>query len=201
MVDEAFLTKCLEFSRCLSETERFSFHIKISTGFTFNFSNRVSGKPEVTLKKKKTPSQMKRNTERLKNFIEKKRTEASGKPEDSISAVEYTLKMDAHAACTTADIVEVIKVNFVEDLDSEKVEKDDPVRNVEISRLEEKQGIRKIEGQYRNLQVFRIAFKQDQVAVKVVESWKEPNKFDDQAFVKSTSGDIRIQIREIERIR
>ena len=141
---------------------------------------------------------MKRNTERLKNFIEKKRTEASGKPEDSISAVEYTLKMDAHAACTTADIVEVIKVNFVKDLDLEKY---DIVRNVEISRLEEKQGIRKIEGQYRNLQVFRIAFKQDQVAVKVVESWKEPNKFDDRAFVKSTSGDIRIQIREIERIR
>ena len=144
---------------------------------------------------------MKRNTERLKNFIEKKRTEASGKQEDSNSAVEYTLKIDAHAECATADIVEVIEVNFVEDLDSEKVEKDDPVRNVEISRLEEKQVIQKIEGQYRNLQVFRIAFKQDGVAVKVVESWKEPNKFDDRAFVKSTSGDIIIQIVQIERLR
>ena len=59
----------------------------------------------------------------------------------------------------------------------------------------------KIEGQFRNLQVFSLAFKQDPIALKVVESWKESNKFDDRAFVKSTSSDIRIQLREIERLR
>jgi hypothetical protein len=48
--------------------------------------------------------------------------------------------------------------------------------------------IRKIEGQFRNLQVFKIPFKHDPVALKVVESWKEENKFDDRAFLNSSQG-------------
>ena len=106
---------------------------------------------------------MKRNKERLKIFLEKKRKETSGEPEISNNEVKYILKVEAHAACTTTDIVEVIKVNYLEDLDAEKVEKDNPMRLVEISKFEEKQVIRKIEGQFRNLQVFSLAFKQDPI--------------------------------------
>ena len=68
-----------------------------------------------------------------------------------------------------ADIVEVIKVNFLEDRDIEKVWKEDSVRDVDIKKLDEKQ----VKGQFRNLQVFSITFKHDPVAIKVVESWKE----------------------------
>ena len=78
-----------------------------------------------TKKRKKSPSQIKRNQERIKNFVEKKKGEASGKPDDASDFVEYTMMMEAHANCTTADIVEVIKVNFLEDLDSENVGKED----------------------------------------------------------------------------
>ena len=104
----------------------------------------------------------------MKNFVEKKKGEASGKPDDASDFVEYTMMMEAHANCTTADIVEVIKVNFLEDLDSENVGKEDPVRDVNIKKVDEKQVIRKIEGQFRNLQVFSISFKHDHVALKVV---------------------------------
>ena len=108
MSDEALLAKCLEFARCLSETVRFSFQMNTSTGFKFNFSNQASGKPEDVLKKnKKTPSQMKRNKDRLKTFLEKKRKETSGKPDVSSNEVKYILKMEAHAACTTKDIVKL----------------------------------------------------------------------------------------------
>ena len=67
------------------------------------------------------------------------------------------MKMEAHADCTTADIVEVIKVNFLEDLDSENISKEDPVRDVNITKVDEKQVIRKIDGKFRNLQDFNIS--------------------------------------------
>ena len=130
--DESLLSKCLEFARYLSETEKFSFQLKASSGFNFSFSNHDPGKPELKGKKKrKTPSQIKRNQERMKN-LEKKKHEASGTPANARGFVEYTMKMEAHANCTTADIVEVIKVNILEDLDSENVGKEDPVRDVNI---------------------------------------------------------------------
>ena len=39
-----------------------------------------------------------------------------------------------------------------------------------------------MEGQFRNLQVFRISFKPEPVGIKVIESLKDENKFDDQVF-------------------
>ena len=48
------------------------------------------------------------------------------------------MKMEAHAYCTTADIEEVITVNFLEDLDSENVGKEDPVRGVKVKKFDEK---------------------------------------------------------------
>ena len=118
--DESLLSKCLEFARYLSETDKFSFQSKSSSGFNFNFSNRDPGMPESSTKKrKKSPSQIKRNQERIKNFVEKKKGEASGKPDDASDFVEYTMMMEAHANCTTADIVEVIKVNFWENVGSD----------------------------------------------------------------------------------
>ena len=136
------------------------------------------------------------NQERMKNFLEKKRREASGIPAKNNDAVEYTMKMEAHANCITADIVEVIKVNFLENLKSENVGKEDPVGDVHV---EEKQVIRKIEGQFSNLQVSSISFKHDPVAIKVVESLKDENKFVDQAFLNSSKGDLKIQVREVQR--
>ena len=107
--------------------------------------------------------------------------------------------MEAHANCTTADVVEVIKVNFLEGLDTEQVGKEDAVRDVNIKKLDEKQIIRKIEGQFQNLQVFSIRFKHDPVGIKIVKSWKEANTFDDKAFLNSSKGDLKIQVREIQR--
>ena len=198
--DESLLTKCLEFAKLLSETEKFSFQLRSSSSFNFSFSNCDPGMPELSRKKKKkTPSQIKRNQERMKNFLENKKHEASGTPDNASEFVEYTMKMEAHANCTTADIVEVIKVNFVEDLDSENVGKEDPVRDVNIRKVDEKQVIRKIEGLFRNLQVFSISFKHDPVAIKVVENWKDEKKFDDQAFLNSSNGGLKIQVREVQR--
>ena len=82
--DESLLSKCLEFARCLSGTEKFSLQLKTRSGFNFSISNRDPGIPEFTsMKKKKTPSQVKRNQERMKNLLEKKKSEASGTPADA----------------------------------------------------------------------------------------------------------------------
>ena len=97
--EENFLfSKCLEFSRSLLDKDRkFTFEVNTSSGFTFSFSNLDSGKPEEKLmKRKKTPSQLKRNKKRMEIFNSKKAKEV-GKPE---SLTEYELKMEAHVNCT-----------------------------------------------------------------------------------------------------
>ena len=53
----------------------------------------------------------------MENFLDRKKQEASRTQDISSDVVEFSMKMEAHKNCTTADIVEVIKVNFLEDLD------------------------------------------------------------------------------------
>ena len=68
-----------------------------------NFSSQNSGKPvNGSSRKKKTPSQLRRNKERLEKFIQKKKSEES----DLTDLAEYELKMDAHKNCTEADTIQ-----------------------------------------------------------------------------------------------
>ena len=148
----------------------------------------------VLKKKKKTPSQIKRNQERMKSFLEKKR-EASGILEDE---AEYELKVEAHARCTKEDIVEAVETNFWGALDDAKIEADDSMRNIKIKKSEKLQ-IKRIKGEFRNLQVFNIVIKDKDEARNIIGDWKDT--FDDYAFKNTDCAEIRINIREIERIR
>ena len=75
--ENALLEKCLDFIRSYLECkEAFALNVKTSSGFTFNFNNSDSGNPGARLKKKKTPSQVKRDRVRMEKF--RKLREASG---------------------------------------------------------------------------------------------------------------------------
>ena len=52
--------------------------------------------------------------------------------------------MEAHTNCTSADIVEDLRSTFFEDLDSENVGKENPVRDVKIKKFDEKQELAKL---------------------------------------------------------
>ena len=139
----------------------------------------------------------------MKAFLEKKSKEASRIQEAALKTneAEYELKVEAHEKCTTEDIVEAVEANFLEALDRAKVDAQDPIRIFEFKKSEEKHVIRKIKGEFRNLQVFKIIIKETEAARNVIESWKDEYKFDDYAFKNSDCRTITIKVREVERLR
>ena len=138
-VDESsVIAKRLDFSRSLLDKgTRFTFQLKTESGFSFNLSNQDTGKPELK-KRNKTPSQLRRNQERLEKFIVKKKSEAVA------NSAEYELKMDVHENCTDQD-TEVIETNFIEDLKVRaKDNQFEEFKIVKIKKVQDKQVIRKI---------------------------------------------------------
>ena len=62
--------------------------------------------------------------------------------------------------------------------------KGDPIRRFETKKLEERQVIKKIENEFRNLQTFRVLINKHEAAKNIIETWKLRHNFDDLAFKK-----------------
>ena len=79
-VEASVVGQCLEFtSNVLKSNKSFSFHLKMSNGFNFNFCNtekRNSLLKDSKLKKKPSPSTLARNKIRIEKFIAKKKASA-----------------------------------------------------------------------------------------------------------------------------
>ena len=129
--------------------------------------------------------------------------EAAGNPEnlDKSDEAEYNLKIEAHSKCTAEDIVEAVEANYFGTLDDAKDGVEDLSRKFKVKKVEEKQVIRKIEGEFRNLPIFRIMMAETEVGRNVIESWNDKWKFDDCAFKNSDSGKIKILVKEVEKLR
>ena len=195
-VDESsVLAKCLDFSRSLLDKgTRFTFQVKTESGFSFNLYNQDTGKPELK-KRNKTPSQLRRNQERLEEFIVKKKSEAVA------NSAEYELKMDVHASCTDQDTMEVIQTNFIEDLKVRAKDKQfEELKLFKIKKVQDKQVIRKIEGVFRNLEIFRIVIKDHEIARNIIEEWKQTQNFDSRAFRNSHNSEMVIEVKEIRKL-
>ena len=168
--------------------------MKTESGFSFNLSNQDTGKPELK-KRNKTPSQLRRNQERLEEFIVKKKSEAVA------NSAEYELKMDVHANCTDQDTMEVIQTNFIEDLKVRAKDKQfEELKLFKIKKVQDKQVIRKIEGVFRNLEIFRIVIKDHEIARNIIEDWKEIQNFDSRAFRNSHNSEMVIEVKEIRKL-
>ena len=195
---------CLDLTRTLLEkNETFSFNVTTASGFNFSFLNQDFGIPEPKLKKKKSPSQIRRNKQRMKNFIEEKAKTEFGSPESVLENkkfVDYEIKVEAHPTCDFEDIHEAVNVNFQGALDTEKVKKSDTSRNFELTKPEGKTIIKKIENEFKNLQLFKIRVKENEFAEKVIDGWKLKPNFDDFAFKKSDCKTIRIKVWEVQKL-
>ena len=197
VIEESELfSRCLEFTRSLLNTKTsFSFQVSTGSGFNFDFNNQTSGQPEMKLeKKKKTPSQLKRNQERMKTFLEKKKDEPSGILEKE---AKYELKVDPHTKCTFEDIYEAVETNFIGTLDEAKIGEKEPSRNFRLKKLR-KAGMK---DEFPNMQVFEMTVKDTEDAKNAVESWKDQFNFDDLAFKNSVYGEIKIKVREVVKVR
>ena len=112
------------------------------------------------------------------------------------------MKIDAHEKCTSDDINEVLETNFIEVLKVKaKSDLKEDLKLFRIKKLEEKQVICKLEGQFRNLQVYRIVIKNSDVTRNIVEAWRVDHQFDDRAFMNSVNSDILIKVRDVAKVR
>ena len=96
--------------------------------------------------------------------------------------------------------MEAIQTNFNGILDEKKVMNNDPSRTIFVVKTNEKQTIRKIDQEFRNLQLFKVTVKNKKDAKDAIEEWKN-GTFDDFAFEKSDLKDVRIRVREVQRQR
>ena len=176
--------------------EAFALNVKTSSGFTFNFNNSDSGNPGARLKKKKTPSQVKRDRVRMEKF--RKLREASGTPEANEAL--YELKVDAHEKCSTLDIVEAIETNFYE---APQIKSQIGKSSIclAVKKLNEKQAIMKIDEEFKNLQIFTVSVTENETARNIIESWKHFHQFDDYAFKNSYLMNLQINIIGVKRLK
>ena len=118
----------------------------------------------------------------------------------SEETTEFELKIEAHPSCSDFDIVEAIQTNFNGILDDKKLVNNDPSRTIFVVKVNEKQKIRKIDQEFRNLQVFKVTVKRRKDAEDAIEEWNN-DTFDDHAFEKSNLKDVRIRVREVQKLR
>ena len=81
--DPNLATKCLDFCQALS-SQGVAFNFSLSVGSTFSFSLDTRGKAPLSTgtKKKSSPSTLRRNARRRKEFLEKKRNSAAANPSE-----------------------------------------------------------------------------------------------------------------------
>ena len=114
--------------------------------------------------------------------------------------IGYELVINAHQVVTDEDIIEVIETNSHCTLDDKNIEKSDQLRHLIIQKMEKKVA-KKIENQNKDLKVFKITIRNNEIAQNVIEDWKIPfHMFDDRAFMNSVNSEITIRLQEVLRL-
>ena len=200
--DNFLFSKCLDYTRALLDYDRkFTFRVSTGLGFNFCFNNFESGHPETKfVKKKKTPSQLRRDQKRIETFRETKKAKVAGPSE---AEAHYELMIDAHPNCTVDDITEAITTNYFGILGLDKAkEGNENLRYIKIHKIAQKQVIVKSETgeEYKSLQVFKVVTKDIEEARNTIESWNEDHNFDDLAFKNYVYDSIKVKVKEVARI-
>ena len=118
---------------------------------------------------------------------------------DVKAEAEYEVMIDAHETCTSEDIIEAIHTNFIGALDEIKDFDNDHLRHIVIEQQTKPLGERKSENNFKNLQVFRVVVKKNDVLTNIIEGWND-GIFDDLAF-RNAVYDTGIKIDVIEVLR
>ena len=97
--DSSLTTKCLDFCQALaSQGKAFKFSVTIGSTFTFSLDTR-EGKETLPIKNKKSPSTLRRNAKRRKEFLMKKSTSDS-----SSTGLEFNQKQCKGFQCDQCDL-------------------------------------------------------------------------------------------------
>ena len=114
------------------------------------------------------------------------------------SEIAYELKIDAHENCKNYDVIEAIEVNYDGTLNDLKIDEHDRSRYILIQKLREEPC--DINDEKRVKSIYRVLVNDNEVSKSIVESWKDPYKFDDLAFRSAVYDKIQIRIQEVQKI-
>ena len=112
--------------------------------------------------------------------------------------IAYELKIDAHENCKNYDVIEAIEENYQGTLNDLKVDEHDPSRYILVQKLKEAHV--EVNDEKRLKLIYRVLVNDDEVAKTLIESWKDPYKFDDLAFRRAVYDKIQIRIQEVQKI-
>ena len=135
MASSDLLAMCVSLTNSVLEAKKTAYiNVRIGDNFNFNFNKQE--RKSLTWKKKKSPSQARRDELRLNQFQKKKTEEAKGtstdeaplevskKDERREETVAFELKFDA-PNCSDEEIEECFNFTFNDELKGVELEKDD----------------------------------------------------------------------------
>ena len=115
-VDTSLASKCMDFCQALAKQgQAFNFSLTISSGFSFSLDTRRKAGSPVT-KKKTSPSTLRRNARRRKEFLAKKEHESSTRIsiENSVADLEIKCDQCEYVAATEKGLRQHIRMKHKE---------------------------------------------------------------------------------------
>ena len=105
--------------------------------------------------------------------------------------------------CKGYDVVEAIEENYQGTLSDLKIDVQDITRFILIQKLEEEPFEKddEDENEKRRIRfVYKVIFKDNEVAKTLIESWNYRNKFDDLAFRHAVYDKVQVRIQKVQKI-
>ena len=202
MSESDFLAKCLELTKhVLDEKMTAYISIKIGEGFAFTFNNQER---DPLFLKKKSPSQYKRDQERIRKYRQKKKQDDDAKehPEAEVSAtndekVIYEMKFDA-PNCSDDEIKECIDFNVKDEFKRKNVRLEDT--KYELKSKDSKLTLKKTGENFRSLKTFVIEAKNTAKVKEALDVFTVTWEFDNLGFKGAEKDKKQANLREFKKI-
>ena len=183
MVNSDYLAMCLNLTNTVLEANKTAYlSVRIGSDFNFTFNNQERN--PLTWKKKKSPSQARRDEGRLNQFQKKKSKDASQdeapledpkKDEKNEDTESYEMHFDA-PNCSDKEIEECFDYNLKDELKGMHLEKDDT--GYIFKKKDEKLVFRKYGEHYKALKTFIVTIKNKAEVKKAMEVFLDTVNFD-----------------------
>ena len=209
MASSDLLAMCVSLTNSVLEAKKTAYiNVRIGDNFNFTFNNQER-KP-LTWKKKKSPSQARRDELRLSQFQKKKAEEAKGtsneeapledsnKDESNEKVVAYELQFDA-PNCSDNEIEECFDFNFKDELKGVDLGKDDTEYSF---RKKDARLVLKKDGEhYKSMKTFIVKIKNKEEAKKAMEVFvADTVNFDPACFKGAIRNEKLANLREFKKL-
>ena len=208
MANSDLLTMCVNLTNSVLEAKKTAY-ISIRIGNEFNFTFNNQERNPFTWTKKKSPSQARRDEERLNQFQKKKAEEGKGvsieeaqledskKDERNEKTVAYELQFDA-PNCTEDEIEECFDFNFKDELKGMDLDKDDTAYS--FKKKDARLVLKKVGQNYESMKTFIVKINDNEQVKKAMEVFADNVNFDPACFKGAIRNEKLANLREFKKL-